>query len=74
MPKYRWQEIDYGMAQGERVLNFRKGPEKCTISFHGGGSWMDPTYITVNVAWTGTHMSAPMGPTPLPEEYYDQSE
>ncbi|MHC4985041.1 MAG: hypothetical protein ACYTFO_02685, partial [Planctomycetota bacterium] len=58
------------LTQGEVTLDYRKGPEKCTIVVRGGGSWLSPTYIKVTIMWTGTHVSVPMEPAPLPADRY----
>ena len=70
MPRYRWQLVSDDLTQGEVTLDYRKGPEKCTIVVRGGGSWSNPTYIKVTIMWTGTHVSVPMEPAPLPAETY----
>ena len=66
MARYHWHLVSDDLTQGDITLDYRKGAEKCVIVIRGKGSLFSPTYIKINVMWTGSHVSAPMGPEVLP--------
>lgn len=67
MPNSRWQLVTDRFAQGTYILIFRKGSEECLLTVNGSGSWLSPTYISVQVIWTSSHVAAPMEPA-LPSD------